>query len=204
MRVGAVLLARVREGRPEGVVLGPWSAAGRRHPPGCLPRLESKLLAAYRRVDGMDSDGSDCDCRANGRTKCDALSHGTSRGSSPGGAPKRVCGVTHGGSRAHACTLRSSSFMRNRGSVQRGVRRHRRSLSAHAQASTWSSSSSARMASSLTSPPSASTCAAPPHTPTRPYRGAHPRRFETAAAPAQHREHALLSPSGNGAEPQRG
>ena len=44
----------------------------------------------------------------------------------------------------------------------------------------------------------------PPHTPTRPYRGAHPRRFETGAAPAQHREHALLSPSGNGAEPQRG
>ena len=75
MRVGAMLLARVREGRLEGVVLGPWSAAGRSHPPACLPRLESKLLAAYRRADGVDSDGSGCACRANGRTKCEALSH---------------------------------------------------------------------------------------------------------------------------------
>ena len=71
-RGAACASARGQTGRRcARALVGRW----RSHPPACLPRLESKLLAAYRRVEGVDSDGSGCACRANGRTKCEALSH---------------------------------------------------------------------------------------------------------------------------------
>ena len=62
---------------------------------GGLRTREGRAVVSASVTASADSDGSECDCRANGRTKCDALSHGTSRGSSPGGTPKRVCGVAH-------------------------------------------------------------------------------------------------------------
>ena len=60
-RGAACASARGKTGRRcARALVGSWA----KPPPACLPRLESKLLAAYRRADGVDSDGSECACRA--------------------------------------------------------------------------------------------------------------------------------------------